>query len=509
MNPKESKAVRLTENQLRSNSTANYLRMLRSLLDTHRGYDFLIDLSSALRAKDYGRLYSLADSLAAQKYADATQHFVANQFVLLIKKYPWPKGLLDLGPESNAKKAFFASEKRCGLMNRKFSFLTNHPSRDDFGKEAKLARKWIRSVLGEEPSYQLIFDESDFGSGASVGVHGNATHIVAKLSAAKWSVTPGAIHHAYGALSRNPYFHELLLERRNGVVCYDQVRSFTEYTRRMHVVTGNKISFVPKTAKTFRTIAVEPLLNGLVQKGIDSVMRRKLLRVGLNLADQSLNQRFAREGSANDTDDGFASIDLSSASDSISRELCRYLLPDAWFRLLDRTRSHHYTLDQAVRPYEKFCSMGNGFCFPLETLLFAAACIATGSHEPGVDFTVYGDDILVKRGLAPSVLRLLKHWGFKYNPDKTFLEGPFRESCGADWFGGEDVRPFTLDYALDSLENCFKFLNLTRRSERCEAFFSGVRQSVVDLVPIQWRFFRPLKGPENTAIDSTDRKSVV
>jgi len=502
MNPKERELLRLTEKGLRRSSFGNYLKLLRALLESHRQYNFLAPLSSALRSRDYEALYKAADSLSSQQYDDATQHFVANQFALLVKKYPFPKQELDLRPQENAVKAFLTAEKRCGLMNRKFRYLNLHRSRDKYVGEAKVARSWIRSVLSSSPNYGDIFNESDFGSGASVGVHGNATHVVAKLMREKWSVTPGAIHHAYGALSHNAQFHEILMERRGGLVCYDQVRSFTEYTRRMHVVMGNKISFVPKTAKTHRTIAVEPLLNGLVQKGIDQVMRRKLLRFGLDLSDQTLNQRFACEGSTNDTEDGFVSIDLKAASDSISHELVRYLLPDDWYRLLQRTRSHHYSLDKVVRPYEKFCSMGNGFCFPLETLLFAAACVATGAGRPGVDFTVYGDDILVRKKYATQLLLLLKHWGFKYNPEKTFIEGPFRESCGADWFGGEDVRPFTLDYALDSVENVFKFLNLTRRSERCEAFFQCVRGSVTELLPPRYQFFRPLPGEPNTGIDS-------
>jgi hypothetical protein len=505
MKPKERKAFLLLQRNLKNQSFAVYLRILDSLLRSHRDKEWLKPLADALRRRDFVALFHAADSLSSQKYDDATQHFVANQFALLVKKYPFPSDKLDLGARATAVKTFMASEKRTKLVNRKFKFLGTHHSRDRFLEQSRSARHWIHALLGTRPNYKQIFSKCDFGAGASVGVHGNATHILAKLHSEKWSVTPGAIHHAFGGLMRNHHYMEQLLPHGpdGRFVCFDYVHSFTEYTRRMRVVQHNKISFVPKTVKTERTIAVEPLLNGYVQKGTDLVLREKLRKVGIDLTSQELNQRMALKGSQSDDDDSLVTIDLKSASDSISIELVRYLLPSDWFSLLDRTRSKAYELDKVVTTYEKFCSMGNGFCFPLETILFAAACHASGAGRPGVDFMVYGDDIIVTKRVANQVLSLLRYWGFKHNPDKTFLEGPFRESCGADWFGGEDVRPYTLDHALDSVENVFKFLNLTRRGARTEKFFAPVRDTVVKLLPLQFQFFRPLPGQADTGIDSS------
>ena len=505
MNPKERRAFLLLQRDLKKRSFPVYLEILSGLLRHHRGMEQLKPLADALRRRDFVALFLAADSLSSQKYDDPTQHFVANQFALLVKKYPFPSDKLDLGARAAAIKTFLSSEKRARLVNRKFDFLNSHRSRDRFLEASRSARDWIHSVIGARPNYKQIFSKCDFGAGASVGVHGNATHILAKLHSEKWSVTPGAIHHAFGGLMRNHHYMEQLLPHGpdGRFVCLDYVHAFTGYTRRMHVVQHNKISFVPKTVKTERTIAVEPLLNGYVQKGIDLVLREKLLLVGLDLTSQELNQEMARKGSLTDDDDSLVTIDLKSASDSVSTELVRYLLPPNWFSLLERTRSVAYELDKSVTLYEKFCSMGNGFCFPLETILFAAACYASGAGCPGVDFTVYGDDIIVRKRVAGQVLSLLRHWGFKHNPDKTFLEGPFRESCGADWFGGEDVRPYTLDHALDSVENVFKFLNLTRRSARTSQFFAPVRDSVVKLLPLQFQFFRPLPGQADTGIDSS------
>jgi hypothetical protein len=502
----DKRAYRLLQAKLRSNSFGVYVELLDRLLRAHREYSFLKPLSDALRRRDFLELYQRADSLSVQQYTDATQHFVANQFCLLIKKYPWPKNVLFMDPRKRGLETFWTAEKRSGRVNQKFSFLNWNRSRDVFLTEARAAREWIRTTIGGRPSYRRIFEKADFGAGASVGVHGNATHILAKLSSEKWSVTPGAMHHGFGGLMANIHYLEGLLPRGGDSRFFsvDYEYAFKEYSRRIHWSRSNKISFVPKTAKTFRTIAVEPLLNGFVQKGIDLELRKKLLGVNLDLGDQSRNQRFAREGSIEDGPDGFVTIDLKSASDSVSIELCRYLLPESWFDLLDRTRSAYGRIGKEEEfLYAKFCSMGNGFCFPLETLIFASACFSVGCGLPGRDFSVYGDDIIVRKKHAASVLALLQHWGFKANLEKTFLEGPFRESCGADWFGGEDVRPYTLDHALDTVENVFKFLNLTRRNERAEKFFSCVRKEVLKLLPVQFQFFRPLPGQADTGIDTS------
>jgi hypothetical protein len=300
---------------------------------------------------------------------------------------------------------------------------------------------------------------------------------------------------------KHAQLREVFLERRGSIHCVDPQGALKRFFERSRIVTNNKISFVPKTARIFRSIAVEPLVNGYLQKGIDEYLRLLLRRVRIDLRDQTRNQRMAREGSADDSEDSFVTIDLASASDSISTGLVRELLPPDWFYLLDSTRSREFEYNGVVKKYHKFCSMGNGFCFPLQTLIFVAACHASGCGKAGTDFSVYGDDIIVRKRHAVGLLNLLKKIGFTINEDKTFLQGPFRESCGADWFGGVAVRPYTLDNAFDCVESIFKFLNLTRRNDLQSHFFSGVRDLVLSQIPPQLHLFRPFKGNEDSAID--------
>lgn len=447
-----------------------------------------------LRGKQYSKLYDFADSCSEQQYQSATLHFVANQVAALIKKYPWPPDLLDLGPEQRAVEKFLKAEHSCKRTNQWFR--ASRRSFSPYRYYLERMTNFIRYVLSDTVRYDLIFDACNLSAGASIGVHGNVTNLGRKLSVEKWSATPSSLPYLRAALNRNHHFSVKSMEERNGIVCLQADYCFEE-------VVYNKIAFVPKTAKIFRPIAVEPLGNGYLQKGVDLFMRYRLKRIGIDLADQDLNRRMAREGSE-DGPESFCTIDLSSASDSISIELVREILPTDWFVFLNSIRSPSYKYQGNVVRYEKFCSMGNGFCFPLETLIFAAVCHSVGCGQAGVDYMVYGDDIIVRKPFASKVLDVLKRIGFKPNVSKTFLGGPFRESCGSDWYSGEDVRPFTLDFRLDSLEAIFKFCNLARRNTRCTEFFRESILRLISEVPDRLQFWRPYKGPPNTALDPLD-----
>ena len=134
------------------------------------------------------------------------------------------------------------------------------------------------------------------------------------------------------------------------------------------IAPGNRITTVPKNAKTDRVIAIEPVLNMFLQKGIGGVIRSELRRVGINLNDQAPNQRLAKEGSITGQ---WATIDLSAASDSIAYELVRCLLPSDWFAALELCRSSVGILPSGEKIfYQKFSSMGNGYTFELESLIF-------------------------------------------------------------------------------------------------------------------------------------------
>ena len=480
---------------LANESWQTYRRIIYKLCQDHPDCSWATSIPGLLRNRDISGLVTLADSLVSTKYDTATSHFVANQMAALIRKYPFPKQLNPYDPEAKAKETWVEMEQKCSFLNSKFL----SPLRREFSPLYDRMRKFISYALSDTVPLAEIYSECDIGPGASIGTHGKATNLARKFGKV-WSVNPIARDYARSAVLQNWHLVEFLNHRAGPVVCLDIEELKRNFDAQTSAVSYNKVTFVPKTVRTLRSIAVEPLLNTFLQKGVDNVMRLRLRRIGIDLKHQSINSEMARQGSLSDEPDSFITLDLSSASDSISIGLCKELLPPEWFDFLNSIRSPEYLLDGELYTYHKFCSMGNGFCFPLETLIFTAACFAVGAGTAPVDFHVYGDDIIVRKRYAEPLIALLNDMGFEINLNKSFVSGNFKESCGSDWYCGDDVRPITLDFELDSLESLFKILNLSRRSWRTIAFFEGIRDLLISLIPNELRFFRPVAGPENTAL---------
>lgn len=182
-------------------------------------------------------------------------------------------------------------------------------------------------------------------------------------------------------------------------------------------------------------------MNVFVQKGFGNIIRRRLKKVTVNLDDQTLNRRLAYEGSL---DGSLSTLDLSSASDTVSKEIVRLLLPPDWYEALCLCRSEKGILPCGTEVlFRKFSSMGNGFTFELESLIFWALCSAARQYYGETDrrMAIFGDDIIVPSGLTPKVVSLLEFAGFIVNTKKSHTDGPFRESCGKHFFKGVDVTP--------------------------------------------------------------------
>lgn len=213
--------------------------------------------------------------------------------------------------------------------------------------------------------------------------------------------------------------------------------TYVGYRKEPHITCTdtNRIVFVRKNWKTHRTIACEP--TGLLpfQLAGDTFIKRKLLKWGVDLSSQTRNQELALRGSL---DGSLCTIDLSSASDTLAYNTVAWLLPEDWFSLLKRLRCQNYKGSVGSGSYSKFASMGNGLTFVLETLIFTALVRATGAKE----YSVYGDDIIVPPENTALLLKLLRFFGFTVNKDKSFFDGPFRESCGFDCIDGKVVTPF-------------------------------------------------------------------
>ena len=226
-------------------------------------------------------------------------------------------------------------------------------------------------------------------------------------------------------------------------------------------VEGNRFSTVPKDGTTDRPIACEPTLNVYAQLGVGGALKGRLRRWGLlatketcGFESQAWHRQLAQKASI---DGDLVTIDLSSASDTVAYSTVQLLFAEEWVKLFTEFRSPKTLVvnrGEGGRPVkghesfflEKLSSMGNGFTFEVETALFsaiAAASMELVGLEPRFphNVSVYGDDILVPKEASKMLLNALTFFGFIPNMNKSFTTGPFRESCGGDYWDGVDVRP--------------------------------------------------------------------
>jgi len=362
-----------------------------------------------------------------------TDHHTFRRDALLanfLKKF---RGFSAGNPREVAKKNFLFYEDRCKESNSRIRKLREDGSVDP-SLQAVLftAQRKISGVLGDFDIDELL-RLSRWGPGSTSSCKGPLVDAAQKFSSEP-QVTGEFLARARLLMPLYPSWSALLADTDYGAIVNPI----------MPLVKGNKIAFVPKTAKTHRVIAIEPHINVFFQNGLGRMIRKRMrLRARVDLNDQTLNQRLARLGSL---DDSLATIDLEGASDTICRELVRDLLPEDWFSWLDSARSHVGSLDGEFIRYQKFSSMGNGATFDLESLIFWALSSAVVERLGYNSFwvNVFGDDIVIPSGAYDEVVRVLESVGFIVNKAKSFCKGPFRESCGLDWFSGFNVRPVYL-----------------------------------------------------------------
>lgn len=336
------------------------------------------------------------------------------------------------------------AELRCKQTNDRFRKNRIFPdvNQADYNSKFFRASQVIASILGPVPD---IFPDVGWSPGRTSSAWGDDVASMLKYTSCP-DVTVSARSYAVRLLRDSPQWGASVLNADGPVSILQQG---------LNVIVGNTLITVPKSAKTDRVICYEPHMNIRLQLAAGQYIRRRLLIRGINLADQSINRRRASIGSI---DGSLATLDLSSASDTIASELVYELLPVDWALLLDQLRSKH-TLwpDGSTRKNEKFSSMGNGFTFELESLIFYALASAVTENV-----SVYGDDLIFPNERFTEVSDLLEYSGFVINKRKSFSSSYFRESCGNDVFCGVVCTPVYLRRLPKTKEDVLKLHNAVR-----------------------------------------------
>lgn len=411
-----------------------------------RSFRFLNDTSSLLSELGGPLTRDLAHLVSAGRYVELVNYKFdymsgaslrdlqcARSIHALFHKQEWFDMGIDTDSVGRAK--FWEMENRCRETNEA---LVARRLTTDAWRVITRARCIIERILGRVPKLSEL--KVSFGPGATTGVKARVACSNNKLRASL-------------ACSQElfPFVGDLLAEvplwAWSKTVGHPDVLQYLiggGSALRFNVsieVHDGKMSLVPKDARSKRPIIVEPVLNSLFQLGIGRYLKGRLLRcVNLDLTDQTRNQNLACEGSISGL---YATIDLSSASDTVSRELVSLLLPWDWYEFLAKFVTATIRDGGQVSDLHKFSSMGNGFTFELESLIFyslAKAC--TELLDLVGEVSVFGDDIICNHRAYSLLSGVLNELGFIVNDEKSFSQGPFRESCGADWFEGKSIRPY-------------------------------------------------------------------
>jgi hypothetical protein len=223
-----------------------------------------------------------------------------------------------------------------------------------------------------------------------------------------------------------------------------------------------RVVYVPKDSRGPRLISAEPrefmyIQQGLMAKLYEAIETYPIIKQQLSCIDQTRNQLLAKLGSVYDH---VATLDLKEASDRVSVELVEAIFPSNWVESFHACRSEVTTFpDGESVEMRKFAPMGSAVCFPVEAICFWAITLATSLRpwdsmskrlfalEPRsadaslLEYAVFGDDIICPRDHVDNVVAALHHVGLKVNMDKSYLSGPFRESCGKDYLLGNLVTP--------------------------------------------------------------------
>ncbi len=435
---------------------------LVSKLDYRVMTDFLASLNCAraltvailLKYEQYNDIVSL--TFNPLHYNTVEEARFALQATELLRKHED----LDTGIDKVqvAMDSFHAAEHSCEETNDRL--LANH-SRDDL---IFSVRQKIADILGDFDPEEFV-ELGGWGPGVTLTRKGRDATITNKfrhyveLTKPLYDLTKGWVGSVYPNWKPTPKFFE-----------------------------GSRVITVPKNAKTDRVIAVEPSLNLWFQKSIGAMIRRRLRRAGIDLNSQALNQLLAGVGSQYGH---LATVDFSAASDTISYRTVLELVPVKWFQVMSILRSPRGLVSGSLLEFEKFSSMGNGFTFELESLIFYAIAKCVSATSPCQDFvTIYGDDLIVPCDVKSQLLDSFEFFGFKINDRKSFFDSYYRESCGKHYWQGVDITPIYLRRFLSNSREIYSFHNrvveLSRRTiaRDCrDKRFRGVIRFLFSSVP--------------------------
>lgn len=247
---------------------------------------------------------------------------------------------------------------------------------------------------------------------------------------------------------------------------------------------------VPKDTQKRRIIGIEPVRRQFIQQGVAHALREtSYFRKYVDLTDQQRHAIFASAC-------GRMTIDLKDASDRIPLSLVDYLFPVDWAQLIRATSTGYADLPtgKTVR-LGMAATMGCGFCFELETIVFhlvagliSSSCLSTLVSSLG-SCRVYGDDLILDREWYPAWLHFCNHAGWQISDKKTMHTDSFKETVGYWIVDGKPVLRFLPSLAGNQFSLRLHDVERLSLASRAQVLGYGhlVSAIVADMtLPVRW-----------------------
>jgi hypothetical protein len=310
------------------------------------------------------------------------------------------------------------------------------------------AKEHVHSIFGNEENIDRIFKDIQPHSGP-----GSVAEKLDHHDRLQFSVISRRLNN--GGYPYWSYFHSGSADFCNRRSSYNKALRWEQK--------ASRFALVPKDSRGPRLISIEPADYQFIQQGIrDNLVPYletfPLTRGRLNFTNQLINRYMAMESSKrmNHLNVSYSTVDLKDASDTVSNELVKYLFPERAFSYLTACRTEYievrnYTTnsEMCVKTH-RFAGMGSALCFPIEAICFYVIGMAAiefsnvGKYDNPDPLYVYGDDIILPTYATPLLEETLNTCGIYFNRNKTFSAGLFRESCGGEYYDGEDITPARL-----------------------------------------------------------------
>jgi len=243
------------------------------------------------------------------------------------------------------------------------------------------------------------------------------------------------------------------------------------------------LSTVEKNAEELRVILKGTTIGSWFTLGIGNLFEQALVEhVDIDIkVQQEINRMMAIVGSLMDPRFyQYATIDLKKSSDFYYWSLVDWFmcgLPNIKALMHESLESEFEYMDNtdASEPVLRSenlhiaGTMGTGWTFPFQTIFYAALCQAIldedhermNNYESNCscerlahrgnlpEYSVFGDDIIIHEVLAERLMAVLHGIRAEVNLDKSFVTGPFKESCGVDAYAGWNIRPVYIRHLRD------------------------------------------------------------